>query len=77
MEMILLIKKKSNNTYIDAIYNIGNTAFTFADEIFIRRKHITKGSRNFNIDEWAGYIPTFTVINNHPCHILDHQHLNY
>ncbi|MGI6771370.1 MAG: thermonuclease family protein [Acholeplasmataceae bacterium] len=67
------LRKKSNNTYIDAIYNIGNTSFTFADEIFIRREHITKGSRNFNIDEWAGYIPTFTeVINNHPYHILDH-----
>ncbi len=67
------LRQKSNNTYIDAIYNVGNTVFTFSDEIFVRRHHITKGTRNFNLDEWAGYIPTFTeIINDHPYTILDH-----
>ncbi len=67
------LRKKSNNTYIDTVYNIGNTTFTLADEIFIRRHQITKGSRNFDIRDWAGYVPTFIeVINDHPYQILDH-----
>jgi len=65
------LRKKSNNTYIDVIYNVGNTTHTFADEIFVRRQHITKGNRSFNINEWAGYVPTFLeIINNHPYEIL-------
>lgn len=67
------LRKKSNNTYIDTIFNIGNNEPRFSDEIFIRRQNITKGNRNFDMREWAGYIPSFIeVINNHPYEILDH-----
>ena len=65
------LRKKSNNTYIDTVYNIGNTAFTMDDEIFVRRDRITKGNRDFDNYEWAGYIPSYTeIIGNHP-HIIE------
>ena len=61
------LRKTSNNTYIDTVYNVGNTAFTMNDEIFVRRDDVTRGSRDYKAHEWAGFIPSFTeVIKQHP-----------
>lgn len=72
------LRKKSNNTYIDTIYNVGNTVFTMDDEIYIRRANITAGTRSYQIKEWAGYIPTFTdPIGTHPYLIEEFPEFNY
>lgn len=64
------LRKTYNKTFIDTIYNVGNTIFTLDDEIFIRRQTITTGRRDYVSKEWAGYIPSFTeVIGNHPYEI--------
>ena len=64
------LRKASNHTYIDTIYNIGNTIFSLDNEIFIRRDHITRGQRGYNAKEWAGFIPSFLEpIGTHPYEI--------
>lgn len=50
---------KENNTFIDSIYTENTTNFTLFNEVFVRRHNVTKGQREFNLDEWAGFIPTF------------------
>ncbi len=72
------LRKSSNNTYIDTIYNVGNTVFTMDDEIYIRRENVTAGTRSYHIKEWAGYIPTFTdPIGVHPYVIKEFPEFNY
>lgn len=61
------LNKKSNKTYIDIINNIDNQITTLNEEIFVRRENITTGKREFNINEWAGYIPDYTeILGKHP-----------
>ena len=65
------LRKTSNNTFIDTLYNVGNTAMTMDEEIFVRRADITVGDRGFKTPQWAGYIPSFTeIIGTHPYEIL-------
>lgn len=69
---VIQLRKTSNNTYIDTVYNVGNTIFTLDDEIFIRRETLTKGSKIYASKEWAGYLPTFLdPIGIHPYEILE------
>ncbi len=61
------LRKTSNNTYIDTIYDIGNISNVLDGEIFVRRNGITHGRRDFTIKEWMGFIPSYsTVIGTHP-----------
>lgn len=61
---------KENNTYIDSIYTEKTTNFTLYNEVFVRRQNVTKGQREFNLDEWAGFVPTFfDPIGVHPYNI--------
>jgi len=56
-----------NNTYIDTIYHIGNNAFIMDNEIFVRKSNVVVGTRDFNLNEWTSYIPTYIeIIGEHP-----------
>lgn len=61
------LRRKSNNTYIDTIYQVGNITSTLDDEVFVRRENITAGNRFFTQNEWMGFIPTYTtIVGTHP-----------
>lgn len=48
-----------NNTYIDLVGNLGASAFSMTQELFVRNENIKKGSRTFVSSEWAEYVPTY------------------
>lgn len=59
--------RRSNDTYIDTIYHVGNISFTLDEEIFVRKMSITAGNRSFSQAEWVGFIPSyFNPIGTHP-----------
>lgn len=61
------LRRTASNTYIDAVYNLGNTSTSFDREIFVRKGHLTHGSRDFVYTEWKGYVPEYlSVIGSHP-----------
>ncbi len=61
------LRKTSNNTYIDAIYEVGNISVLMDNEIFVRRSEITHGRRDYNYFEWMGFVPDFyDLIGVHP-----------
>ncbi len=72
------LRKSSNHTYIDTIYNVGNTIFSLDNEIFIRRHTITRGQRGYNSKEWAGYVPTYLEpIGTHPYEVASFPTFEY
>jgi len=59
-----------NGTYIDTIYHIGNRDFIMDEEIFVRKDTVVKGSRDFIINQWTAYVPTYIeVLGMHPFEI--------
>ncbi len=61
------LRRVSNNTYIDTIYDLNNTDTEFDREIMVRKNHLTHGRRNAIYLEWQGFLPTyFDIIGNHP-----------
>ena len=67
-----------NNTYIDSIYHIGNTAFVMDNEIFVRKANVVTGVRNFVYTQWTAYVPTYIdVIGTHPVSLLDEITFTY
>jgi len=56
-----------NNTYIDTIYNLGNSNFIMDNEVFIRSEDVVSGNREYTYGEWVGFIPTYVeVLGSHP-----------
>ena len=59
-----------NNTYIDTIYPIGSRNFLMDDEVFIRKPDIDAGTRDFKLQEWTAYLPTYVAsLGSHPVEI--------
>ena len=67
-----------NNTYIDSIYHIGNTAFVMDNEIYVRKANVVTGVRNFVYTQWTAYVPSYIdVIGTHPVSLLDEITFSY
>ncbi len=61
------LRKVSNNTYIDTVYEVGNTSILMDDEIYVRRGFVTHGRRDFVLKEWMGFVPDYIeVVGTHP-----------
>lgn len=61
------LRRTSNNTYIDSIYEVGNINILMDKEIFVRRSDITHGRRNYIYREWMGFVPDYDeIIGVHP-----------
>jgi len=61
------LRRVSNNTYIDTIYDLNNTDTEFDREIMVRKSHLTHGRRNTIYLEWQGFLPTYyDIIGVHP-----------
>ena len=61
------LRRVSNNTYIDTIYDLNNTDTEFDREIMVRKNHLTHGRRNTIYLEWQGFIPSYyDIIGVHP-----------
>lgn len=48
-----------NNTYIDTIYPLGSRNFLMDNEVYIRKPEIDAGTREFRIQEWTAYLPSY------------------
>jgi endonuclease YncB( thermonuclease family) len=56
-----------NDTFIDTIYDLGNMLFVMWNEMYIRNKDVTSGSRAFILSQWDAYIPSYiTPFGTHP-----------
>ncbi len=53
------LRRTSNDTYIDSIYEVGNISVLMDNEIFVRREHITHGRRDYRYLEWMGFVNDF------------------
>lgn len=66
------LRRVSNDTYIDSIYEVGNIYSTLDNEVFIRREDVTAGNRMFKQTDWAGFIPSQTQLaGTHPITLED------
>lgn len=61
------LRRTSNDTYIDTIYDINNTDTLFDREIMVRKGELTHGRRNALYSEWIGFVPDFyDIVGVHP-----------
>lgn len=82
------LRRTSNDTYIDSIYQVGNTSATMDEEVFVRKASVKTNNRNFKQSEWVGFIPTYLeLVGTHPWDftdngkpeftLLDETYINY
>ena len=52
----------SNETYLDTIYDLGEQLFLMTNELFVRDENTVKGTRDFVLSDWDGYVPDYYEI---------------
>lgn len=61
------LRRTSNNTYIDSVYDVGNSSVLMDREIFVRKGHLTHGRRNYVYLEWEGFVQDYyDLVGVHP-----------
>lgn len=61
------LRRTSNDTYIDSIYDVGNISVLMDREIFVRKDHLTHGRRNYVYLEWIGFVQDhYDLVGIHP-----------
>lgn len=61
------LRKVSNDTYIDSVYDVGNRSILMDREIYVRREGITHGRRDYRYLEWMGFVVDFyDLVGIHP-----------